>query len=113
MFMTEAEWLRCIDPQKMLAFLRDGGELSERKARLFVVACCRHLWHLLTEQGRDAVDVAEQDADGLTVKEDLTEAVSGLANPHVSYYTHLYLGEAVQVAVSGEPGARAGWAAWS
>jgi hypothetical protein len=40
--MTEAEWLACDDPQKMLAFLR--GRASERKFRLFTCACCRRAW---------------------------------------------------------------------
>jgi hypothetical protein len=36
--MKEAEWLTCQEPQPMLAFLR--GQASERKLRLFTVACC-------------------------------------------------------------------------
>jgi hypothetical protein len=37
--MAEAEWRACTDPKPMLEFLR--GKASERKLRLFVVACCR------------------------------------------------------------------------
>src|SRR5262249_3168963 len=39
--MTEAEWLECTEPQKMLGFLR--GKVRERMLRLFAAACCRQL----------------------------------------------------------------------
>lgn len=61
--MTEAEWLACTDPQLMLEFLR--GKVSDRKFRLFAVACCRHLLHEVRVDAKDvhAVDVAERYAD--------------------------------------------------
>src|SRR5262245_35094293 len=46
--MTEAKWLACTDPTPMLDFLTK--QASKRKLRLFGVACCRRLWHLLDEE---------------------------------------------------------------
>jgi hypothetical protein len=73
--MTEANWLNSTDPQAMLDFLRDNGRLSERKARLFAVACCRGIWHLLgDERSRKAVEVAEQYVEGGISEEELYQA---------------------------------------
>jgi hypothetical protein len=45
--MNEPQWILLTDPTPLLEFLRDSGRLTERKPRLFVVACCG-LWYLLS-----------------------------------------------------------------
>jgi hypothetical protein len=61
--MTEQEWLKSVDPSPMLPLLR--GKSSDRKIRLFQVACCRRVWiHLPDETCREAVLLAERYADG-------------------------------------------------
>jgi hypothetical protein len=61
--MTEAEWQRCTIPDPMLTHL--GERASERKLRLFAVACSRRVQHLIHEPGSlKALEVAERFADG-------------------------------------------------
>jgi hypothetical protein len=68
--MTEAEWLECSKPLSMLEFL--AGKASDRKLRLFAVACYRHAWHLLiTKRAREAVEWVEGFADGVGTKQQL------------------------------------------
>jgi hypothetical protein len=77
--VTEAEWLACTDPQKMLTFLAVGQD-SDRKRRLFAVACCRLVAHLMADsRSRDAVASAERYADGLIDEAGLASARSAAA----------------------------------
>lgn len=79
--MTEAEWQKCRDPQKVLAWLRHTGVPSERKLTLFAAALCRRLHHLLTDDYvrhcRAAIAVWEKHADGLATNEEVQTAVGG------------------------------------
>lgn len=69
--VTKEEWLACIEPGSMLTFVL--GRASERKSRLFTVACCRNVWHRLAdERSRNAVEFAESYADGLGQEDRLT-----------------------------------------
>src|SRR5262249_37631156 len=71
--VTEAEWQECDDPNRMLDFLRRRA--SNRKLRLFACACCRRIWHLLTDaRSREAVEVAERFADGQASSVELEQA---------------------------------------
>jgi hypothetical protein len=68
--MDEAQWLACIDPARMLEIVR--GKVSDRKLRLFDVACCRCAWHLLADRrSQRAVEAAERYADGALTGEQL------------------------------------------
>jgi hypothetical protein len=59
----------------MLDFLLGTGQASERKLRLFSVACCRRIWHLMKdERSRRAVKATEQYVDRLAGKKELHAA---------------------------------------
>jgi hypothetical protein len=69
--MTEEQWLSCCDVMPMLESLR----ASERKLRLFAVACCRRMCDRLSgdqrRQATVAAEVAERVADGLVAEEEM------------------------------------------
>ena len=76
--MTEAEWLGYSDPETMLEFLR--GKASERKARLFTLACGRRYPRLWCDPADGPVigslverlfDAAERDLDGADCSEEM------------------------------------------
>jgi hypothetical protein len=59
----------------MLAFLR--GKVSDRKFRLFSCACCRRIWHLLSDNpSRWVLKVAEAYADGMATLDEMSAAYS-------------------------------------
>jgi hypothetical protein len=69
--MNGEEWATSVDPTPMLDYLR-GERASDRKLRLYAVACCRRVWNLLVdERSRKAVRVAEAYADGSVDRERL------------------------------------------
>jgi hypothetical protein len=86
--MTEAEWLACTGPRKMLEFLQGKGRA--RKLRLFACACCRLVWHLLPGRCHRLVEAVEQYPDKATAPSDLATLFDG-------YHAH-------QVAVATLPG---------
>jgi hypothetical protein len=71
--MTEVEWSICVTPRTMLQFL--DGKVSERKFRLFAVACFTSVrgWGS-DDRCRQAVGIAEQYAEGEASDEDLNNS---------------------------------------
>jgi hypothetical protein len=62
--MTEAEWLTSTDSQKMLESIQ--GTATERKMRLFLIACAHLVWDQFTDPVmRHAVEMAERYVEGL------------------------------------------------
>jgi hypothetical protein len=118
--MTEAEWMDCDDPQKMLDFVH--GSVSNRKKRLFLVACCRRIWHLLSDEPwRRAVEAAERLADGLVTEQQLTDVAksahtatsgrisfldsAGQTREYWTSHTAFYTDQAVLLAATGDANA--------
>jgi len=60
--MTEEEWLKCTNIKKMFEGFPEA--MSERKSRLFALACCYHVWHLTNDKRLlHHLDIAELVAD--------------------------------------------------
>src|SRR6516225_8337858 len=80
--MTEAEWLACEDPGRMLVWLADKA--SERKPRLLAVACVRAAFspmfaegetvHHALRVGRWLLAACERHADGAADDQELAAA---------------------------------------
>ena len=53
------------------------GKVSDRKARLYRCACCRHIWSFITDKRcRMAVEVAERYVDRMVTAGELEQAYS-------------------------------------
>ncbi len=73
--MTETEWLAATDPAPMLEFLK--GKVSDRKLRLFVIACCRRInARLYNQPSQTAIEIAEHYLEGKATLDDLIAAHS-------------------------------------
>jgi hypothetical protein len=73
--MTEAEWLDCMDVNRLLVHLtREHSPPDLRKLRLFVCACCRRLWDQLSRRLQQIVESAELFADGRLSRRQLIAA---------------------------------------
>lgn len=103
--MTEAEWLVCAEPRDMVWALRGRVNLklkrNERKLRLFGVACCRRIWHLLDDDlARRAVAAADLYADGHGQLAEMLALSEALGRPE---YLHVTRWTAVRVVSSRKP----------
>src|SRR5262245_29253132 len=68
------KWTTSNDPLWMLEFLQ--GKVSNRKLKLFAVACCRRSRDFNTDMGyRNVVDLEEKEADGFAIADDFRIAV--------------------------------------
>ena len=82
--MMESRWADCNDVSQMLDIIRDAGQTSVRKLRLFAVSCCRRIWSLFpNDRCRQMVEAAELFADGLISDRDLAGADNDLS--HVAW----------------------------
>jgi hypothetical protein len=73
--VTEADWLEAREPLLMLAILEPWAAdevITDRQLRLFACACSRRLWHLLTDERRKDVELAERFVDGEASQEAIT-----------------------------------------
>jgi hypothetical protein len=71
--MTEQEWLQCQQVGRAWSAVRKRD--SRRRHRLFLVACCRQVWHIMTDRRcRHAVRVAELYADDAALVDELNAA---------------------------------------
>ena len=97
--MTEAEWLEAAEPAPILEFLQ--GKASDRKLRLFGVACARRIAHVIPEdlQPQQIVDVNEAYADGLSNGLNLNGALAAAVRSHRQHLLSYELDESSSLTV--------------
>jgi hypothetical protein len=82
--VTELEWSMTKSPKEMLLFLQQRS--TERKLRLFVVACAYLIWdRLVDDRLRAAVEVAERYADDLSTTDELLSSCRTLIDIPIDY----------------------------
>jgi hypothetical protein len=75
--MTEPQWLSSTDPVQLVECKQAGW--SDRKLRLFCVACCRRVVHLCDAKANQrAIEVAEALAEGRVTEEQSAAAVGNM-----------------------------------
>lgn len=79
--MTEVEWQGCTDVEEMLRNCL--LQMSVRKRRLFVCACLRKAEHFLNGKNRQAVEAAEEFADGRLAAPELLVSLAGARKAEV------------------------------
>jgi len=78
--MTEQEWQECADPHAMLAVSK--WKVTDKRRRLFIVTCCRRVWHLLSDpRSRQAVEILERHLESGATQQELQDGwgLAGLA----------------------------------
>jgi hypothetical protein len=96
--MTEEEWLTSEDPETMLAYL--GKKATDRKLRLFSLACCRRVWNFVKDERlKTALDTLERYADKAASEKQRTEAGKLCAAYRQQYYDEVGKEEEICIAV--------------
>jgi hypothetical protein len=81
--VNEHTWQSSVRLFEMLAFVQ--GRLSDRKQRLFAVACCgRHLHRLTDERSRKAVETASRLIEGQATEEERWLAADAAFDAHIA-----------------------------
>jgi hypothetical protein len=108
--MNEGQWMISTDVPEMLRF---RGRGNKRKLRLFAVACCRPVWHWLSDpRCWRAVEAAEKFADGLITEDELAAARAATASFAKEAGTRVTSGaNAAAYAAVCEPAWEAAWRA--